>query len=47
MGGIAVAACPVEAISGEKKKPHVINQELCIRCGSCRDTCRYGAIMVE
>lgn len=31
--------CPVEAISGERKKVHVINQELCIKCGACFDVC--------
>ena len=36
--------CPVEAISGEKKKPHVINQEKCIGCGVCYDTCKFSAI---
>jgi NADH-quinone oxidoreductase subunit F len=31
--------CPVKAISGEKKKVHVINQELCVKCGACLDIC--------
>jgi NADH:ubiquinone oxidoreductase subunit F (NADH-binding) len=31
--------CPVEAISGERKKVHVINQELCIKCGACLEVC--------
>jgi NADH:ubiquinone oxidoreductase subunit F (NADH-binding)/NAD-dependent dihydropyrimidine dehydrogenase PreA subunit/(2Fe-2S) ferredoxin len=31
--------CPVEAISGEKKKLHVINQEICTQCGSCVLAC--------
>ncbi|MFQ6108688.1 MAG: NADH-quinone oxidoreductase subunit NuoF [Candidatus Aminicenantales bacterium] len=31
--------CPVEAISGERKKVHSINQELCIKCGACLDIC--------
>jgi NADH:ubiquinone oxidoreductase subunit F (NADH-binding)/NAD-dependent dihydropyrimidine dehydrogenase PreA subunit/(2Fe-2S) ferredoxin len=39
--------CPVEAVSGEKKKPHQINQEVCIRCGSCRAACKFGAIVVD
>jgi NADH:ubiquinone oxidoreductase subunit F (NADH-binding)/(2Fe-2S) ferredoxin/NAD-dependent dihydropyrimidine dehydrogenase PreA subunit len=42
-----VNACPTEAISGEKKKPHLINQEVCIRCGSCRDACKFDAVIVE
>jgi NAD-dependent dihydropyrimidine dehydrogenase PreA subunit len=39
--------CPQEAISGEKKEPHVIDQDLCIRCGVCLDTCKFGAIQVQ
>ena len=31
--------CPVDAISGERKKPHVIDQDLCIKCGACMDVC--------
>ncbi len=36
--------CPSGAITGEKKKPHVINQDLCIKCGACFDTCKFKAI---
>ena len=36
--------CPVEAISGERKKPHVIDQSKCIKCGICMDTCRFDAV---
>ncbi|UCC40073.1 MAG: NADH-quinone oxidoreductase subunit NuoF [Candidatus Aminicenantes bacterium] len=31
--------CPVDAISGERKKLHVIDQDLCIKCGACLDVC--------
>jgi NADH:ubiquinone oxidoreductase subunit F (NADH-binding)/(2Fe-2S) ferredoxin len=40
-------ACPVAAISGEKKQPHAIDQKLCIRCGSCRQACKFDAVTVE
>ena len=36
--------CPVDAISGEPKKVHVIDQEACIKCGACYDTCKFDAI---
>ena len=36
---LCAKACPVEAISGEKKEPHVIDQELCIKCGACLEAC--------
>ncbi|MFP4565191.1 MAG: NADH-ubiquinone oxidoreductase-F iron-sulfur binding region domain-containing protein [Spirochaetaceae bacterium] len=37
--------CPVGAIEGEKKQPHRINQELCIKCGACIDACKFNAII--
>ena len=36
--------CPVEAITGEVKKPHVIDTAKCIKCGTCMDNCPVGAI---
>ena len=36
--------CPVNAISGETRKPHVIDREKCIKCGACITACRFGAI---
>ncbi len=38
--------CPADAISGEKKEPHVIDQELCERCGICYELCKFDAITV-
>ena len=38
--GACIKVCPVEAITGEKKKPSVISQDKCIKCGSCLDVCR-------
>ncbi len=39
--------CPQDCISGEKKEPHVIDQNLCIRCGMCLDSCKFGAVNVS
>ena len=36
--------CPVNAIAGEVKKPHVIDTDKCIKCGTCMDNCPVGAI---
>ena len=36
--------CPVSAISGTVKNPHVIDQTKCIKCGQCEINCRFGAI---
>ncbi|WP_456078627.1 NADH-ubiquinone oxidoreductase-F iron-sulfur binding region domain-containing protein [Mogibacterium diversum] len=37
--------CPVDAISGAVKMPHVIDTAKCIKCGACMDNCRFGAII--
>jgi NADH-quinone oxidoreductase subunit F len=36
--------CPTKAISGERKKPHAVNEELCVKCGKCFTVCNFGAI---
>ena len=40
-------ACPVGAISGNVKEPHVIDAAKCIKCGACVATCKFGAIIKE
>jgi NADH-quinone oxidoreductase subunit F len=39
--------CPQEAITGEKKKPHQLDQSKCIKCGICYDACKFGAIVIR
>jgi len=36
--------CPVDAISGEKKKLHVIDQDKCISCGICLSVCKFDSV---
>lgn len=36
--------CPVGAISGEVKQPHVIDPMTCIKCGACVSACKFKAI---
>ena len=38
--------CPVEAITGGKRQIHVIDQDICIKCGTCFQVCppRFGAV---
>ena len=45
--GLCAKYCPSDAISGEKKKPYLIDCEKCIRCGLCMSVCRLGAISVH
>lgn len=42
--GVCMRGCPAEAITGEKKKPHRINQELCIKCRSCFERCKFNSV---
>ena len=44
--GLCIKACPENAITGEKKQKHVINQEKCLRCGACREACNLDMIAV-
>jgi len=39
-----VKVCPQKAISGEKKKKHIIDQNKCIKCSACLDACKFNAI---
>jgi len=40
-----IRACPTNAISGEKRKPHTLDQSECIKCGACYDVCKFGAVI--
>ena len=39
--------CPVGAISGTVKNPHIIDMDKCIKCGNCKSVCRFGAVEVK
>jgi NADP-reducing hydrogenase subunit HndC len=40
-------ACPVGAITGERKEIHRIDPALCIKCGACMDRCKFNAVIVN
>jgi NADH:ubiquinone oxidoreductase subunit F (NADH-binding) len=40
-------ACPVGAISGERKESHLINPETCIKCGACLEKCKFDAVILK
>jgi len=42
--GLCARNCPTDCISGEIKKPFVINAAACVKCGSCADICKFGAV---
>jgi Na+-translocating ferredoxin:NAD+ oxidoreductase RNF subunit RnfB len=39
--------CPVNAITGERKQPHTIDQAICIKCGACVEKCKFNAVLVK
>ena len=44
--GACSRKCPVQAVTGEKKKPHVIAQDKCTKCRTCYETCKFHAVLV-
>jgi NADH:ubiquinone oxidoreductase subunit F (NADH-binding)/(2Fe-2S) ferredoxin/Pyruvate/2-oxoacid:ferredoxin oxidoreductase delta subunit len=43
--GLCRKECPEEAIAGERRKPHAIDQEKCVHCGACFAVCRTSAVV--
>ncbi len=39
--------CPVNAISGERRQTHVIDPDVCVRCGICMQVCNFNAIVIN
>ena len=44
---VCLRNCPGNAITGEKKQIHVIDANLCTRCGMCMGVCKFEAVMVQ
>jgi NADH-quinone oxidoreductase subunit F len=42
---LCLKICPADAISGELKQVHFIDEDKCIKCGACRSICRFNAII--
>lgn len=43
--GACIRKCPVNAITGEKRQPHVLDASLCVKCGTCAQVCKFNAIV--
>ncbi len=39
--------CPVNAISGQRKEIHHIDPAICIKCGACKEKCKFDAIYIN
>jgi NADH:ubiquinone oxidoreductase subunit F (NADH-binding) len=39
--------CPTNAIEGERKEIHFIDQSACIKCGECFEVCNFDAILIQ
>ncbi|MCX6287001.1 MAG: SLBB domain-containing protein [Bacteroidetes bacterium] len=44
---VCLKNCPAKAITGERKKPHLINQETCTKCGVCFSKCKFESIILS
>ena len=44
---VCARKCPQEAIAGNKKEVHRLDQGKCIKCGICYDACKFDAIVVR
>ena len=42
---LCIKACPVDAISGERKELHIIDTDVCIKCDACVAKCPFKAII--
>lgn len=44
--GVCARKCPVHAITGKKKSPHLIDQDKCTKCTLCSDSCKFHAVRI-
>jgi NADH-quinone oxidoreductase subunit F len=45
--GACLKVCPVEAITGEKKKVHQLDGEKCVKCRACYEACKFDAVFIQ
>jgi NADH-quinone oxidoreductase subunit F len=44
---VCLKNCPAKAITGERKKPHLIDQAICTKCGVCFSKCKFDSIILS
>jgi NADH-quinone oxidoreductase subunit F len=44
---VCLRECTSNAITGAKQELHYINEELCTRCGVCKEVCKFDAVAVN
>ena len=45
--GACLRVCPVDAIAGEKKKPHQLDENICVKCRACYEACKFDAVVIQ
>ena len=45
--GLCARYCSEQAISGEKGKLYVIDQDKCVSCGVCKNVCKFDAVEIR
>ncbi len=43
---LCARACPTNAITGDVRKPHIIDVSKCVKCGACMEKCKFDAVRV-
>lgn len=44
---VCLRACPGNAISGAKREVHTLDPNLCTKCDTCRQVCKFDAVIVQ
>jgi NADH:ubiquinone oxidoreductase subunit F (NADH-binding)/NAD-dependent dihydropyrimidine dehydrogenase PreA subunit len=42
-----IEVCPADAITGQKREPHAVDPNECVRCGACKTACNFDAVQVS
>ena len=45
--GACFKVCPVDAIAGEKKEPHQLDEGKCVKCRACYEACKFDAVLIQ